>query len=324
MAASDSRSRCSARGTLSAVCGCVLALLSSACSGRVDVAVRDAGGGHASGLDATDFVVTHSGTELAVTSVHEAGHGGPGASVEGMGSRYFLLLIDDLQLRGAECRRAADSVRAFVKRVLRAGDRVSLVSTGPASLALDFTTDSSSVLVAVESAMRTGGCIGEPPANLTRAGASAVTLDTLGALLGGLGSVEGARKAVLALTGESSDVEATPGEGQEGSQEWTTGVDAIACQANQAAIPLFVLEMASEGRHRSQVRAVAEATGGVADVAANQEVVFRRIDEATKLYYQIEYSYFMRRLRRAAVDVSLRPSARTNGITLRHRRCSVD
>jgi hypothetical protein len=77
------------------------------------------------------------------------------ADVSTQTPRHFLVIVDDLHLDFRDTARTRDLIRRTVRTVIRDGDLVSVVSTGPSRIDLSITTDQSVLEDAVK---RVSGC----------------------------------------------------------------------------------------------------------------------------------------------------------------------
>jgi VWFA-related protein len=120
---------------------------------HVDLVVTDAKGNPIRGLTAADFEVVHAGKAGAVATVTEVADPAP---------RRILILLDNMSLPHMYRRQITTALKSWIETNLRPVDHVSIGATNPGlRQALDWTTDKTAILAALDTVTRDAANHGE-------------------------------------------------------------------------------------------------------------------------------------------------------------------
>lgn len=233
-----------------------------------------------------------------------------GASVQSRQRKSVLVVLDDLHMNQAGMRRVSKLCETLFAALLADDDKVAVIATGPAGLAVDFTTDTAAVLKDLAGTRP----IGTPDGDVPRQAESQqdhVALATVYGLVTRLRGVEG-QKTILWIGGRysfdvpsSSDVArllTSDPFSQQRSEAEPRALEMklvqLAAAANSVGAVIHAFDVEGDGddggrrekETKSALANLAELTGGRSTVGmSDTQRVLPAMRAAADRYYRIAY-----------------------------------
>lgn len=274
--------------------------------------ILDSGGRPIDDLRPEEVSVFDDGVPQVVTLQHgPVAIGEAGAETQAKPRKHVLVVLDDLHMNEAGMRRVPKLCEALFAALLSEKDKVAVIATGPAGLAVDFTTDKAAVLKEL-SGTSPMGATNVDTARKIESQQDHVALATVYGLVTRLGAVEG-QKTILWLGGRYSfdvpspadvarlltrDAFSQPHDATE-PRALEMKLVQLAAAANAAAAVIHAFDVESNGTEdsrrvegpRSALASLAELTGGRSTVGlTDTQRGLPAIQAATDRYYRVAYA----------------------------------